>query len=185
VGAAGDSAQGGAGNAGEDAAQDAAAYELLERIRWGGAPPACPHCAARDGAQYLPPRDGLARVTRTGARTARRVWRCRACRRQFSVLTGTVLAGSRVPARALVAVLLGWASGGRAEARDAAAGHGLTPEASRHLLRRIEAAVAVAGRPDPFLAVLGGVDADAIRWRTPARRRPHPQAGPSADHGAG
>jgi transposase-like protein len=166
------------------AEDDAAAYELLERVRWGGVPPACPHCSAGD-CYFLRPQDGLTRTTRTGARTARRIWKCRSCRRQFSALTGTVLAGSRVPARTLVAVLLAWAGGGRPAARDAAVGHGLTAEAVQHLLRRIDAAIDAAGRADPLLAVLGSADAEAIRWTTPARRRPRPQAGPSADHGAG
>jgi transposase-like protein len=165
------------------AERDAAAYELLERIRWGGAGPSCPHCGSEE-CRYLAPRDGLTRPTRTGARTARRVWRCRACRRQFSVLTGTVLAGSRVPVPVLVAALTDWAAGGRPSPRALAERHGLTPEAARHLLRRVGAAIDAAGDPDPFAAVFRGGDATALRWRTPARRRPRPQSGPSADHGA-
>jgi len=167
-----------------DAEDDAAAYELLERIRWVGAAPPCPHCGAGD-CYLLRPRDGLTRPTRTGARSARRVWRCRSCRRQFSVLTGTVLAGSRVPARVLVAVLTGWAAGGRSRARDVAAGHGLTAEAARHLLRRVDAALAATGGTDPFAAVLAAPGGDELRRRLPARQRPRRQVGPSADHGTG
>jgi len=164
------------------AEDDAAAYELLERIRWGGASPPCPHCGVGD-CYFLRPRDGLTRPTRTGAPSARRVWRCRSCRRQFSVLTGTVLAGSRVPAPVLVAVLTGWAAGGRSHARDLAADRGLTAEAVRHLLRRVDAALAAAGSADPFAAVLAAPGGDELRRRVPARRRPRPQVGPSADHG--
>ena len=167
------------------AEQDAAAYVLLERIRWGGAPAACPHCGAVGGCSYLPPRDGLTRPTRTGALSARRVWRCRACRRQFSVLTGTVLAGSRVPARVLVAVLTALAAGGPSRAREVAAAHGLTAEATRHLLRRVDAACSATGSGDPFAAVLGAAGGDELRDRTPARRRPRRQVGPSADYGTG
>ena len=165
--------------------EDAAAYAALERLRWGGAPERCPHCGVEGRCTYLPPRDG-ARRTRTGAVSGRRVWRCAACRRQFSVLTATVLSGSRVPATVLLAVLQQWRAVGRPRAAEVAARHRVTPEAARLLLRRIGAAV---GEPeaDPVAAVLGAdaATAAAIRRRTPARLRPRRQVGPSADYGTG
>ena len=167
-------------------ARDAEAYEVLERLRWGGPPHRCPNCGAAGRCYFLRPRDGLTRRTRTGAATGRRLWKCGACRRQFSVLTGTVLAGSRLPASTLLAVLTDWSRGGRPSAQVVAAAHAVTPEAARHLLRRVDAVLAGRDR-DPLAAVFAfdpGAAA-AIRWRTPARRRPRRQAGPSADYGTG
>jgi len=143
----------------------------------------CPHCGAAGPCYLLRPRAGE-RHTRTGAGTARRLWKCGACRRQFSVLAGTVLAGTRLPLSVVVAVLTEWEGTGRPAAAAVARRHGITPEAARHLLRRVDAAVAARGG-SAFDAVLGGPvdEAAAIRWRTPARPRPRPQVGPSADYG--
>jgi hypothetical protein len=162
------------------------AYAALEQRRWGGPPPGCPHCGVAGRCTYLAPRSA-ARRTRTGAPTGRRVWRCAACRRQFSVLTGTVLAGCRTPLPVIVAVLEEWRSGGRPVAARVAERHGITGEAARLLLRRVDAALAASAARDPFAAVFGlpaGAVA-AVRERTPGRRRPRRQVGPSADYGSG
>ena len=71
------------------------AYRLMERIRWPDGP-ICPHCGTVNEAHYLAPRNG-SRQTRTGASTARRVWKCGACKQQFSVLVGTIFEDSKVP----------------------------------------------------------------------------------------
>lgn len=84
---------------------EAAAYEYLERLRWKGEP-GCPHCGVKDSRHYfLKPSNGTSRATRTGAQSQRRVWKCRDCRRQFSVLTGTIFHGSKVPVRTWIFVL--------------------------------------------------------------------------------
>lgn len=64
-----------------------AARALLESMRWpNGA--ACPHCGGAD--PY--------RLNRAaGSSTRKGVWKCRACRKQFSVTVGTVFEDSRVP----------------------------------------------------------------------------------------
>src|SRR6266516_5528503 len=71
------------------------AYKLMERIRWPDGP-ICPHCGTVEEARYLEPRNGP-RKTRTGASTARRVWKCGACKQQFSVLVGTIFEDSKIP----------------------------------------------------------------------------------------
>jgi hypothetical protein len=168
----------------EPPAGEAEAYQLLEGLRWGGAPDRCPHCGATGGCRYLKPRDGVRR-TRTGAPTARRVWKCSVCRRQFSVLTGTVLAGSRVPVRTWLATLEAWGREGRPSAAAVAAGHGLTPEAARQLIRRVEATLGDRPATDPVRALLDVPTDEAarIRDRTPSRKRPRRQVGPAADYG--
>lgn len=75
-------------------ADEAYAWELMEAIRWpNGA--TCPHCGATK-AYYLTPKNGP-RITRTGKPTYRRVWKCATCRKQFTVLVGTVFEDSRIP----------------------------------------------------------------------------------------
>ena len=61
-----------------------AAYGLMEQIRWGDGGPICPHCGTVNEATLLAAKNG-GRKTRTGKVSQRRVWKCRACRRQFSV----------------------------------------------------------------------------------------------------
>jgi hypothetical protein len=103
------------------------------------------------------------------------------------VLTGTVLAGTRLPLGVWLDVLTDWRRSGRPSAARLAERHGITPEAARQLLRRVDAAMARGGDDDPLGAVLGLPAAAAadVRRRTPARIRPRRLAGPTADYGAG
>jgi transposase-like protein len=71
------------------------AYKLVEAIRWPDGP-VCPHCGVIGGHYFLAAQNGH-RTTRTGKVTYRRVWKCHACRKQFSVLVGTVFEGSHIP----------------------------------------------------------------------------------------
>ncbi len=73
---------------------EAAAWGLLERLRWDGVP-VCPHCGTADEKHYRvvrKPKDGQ-------EPSPRRVWRCRDkdCRKQFSALVGTVMESSHIP----------------------------------------------------------------------------------------
>jgi len=71
------------------------AWELLEDIRWGGRP-VCPHCGNDEKSYFLKPQSGY-RVTKKGTATYRRVWKCAKCRKQYSVLVGTIFHGSHIP----------------------------------------------------------------------------------------
>jgi len=62
---------------------------LLERLRWPGGV-ACPHCRRR-GAYALSPKAESRRPVREG------VWKCKWCRRQFTVRVGTFFEDSRIP----------------------------------------------------------------------------------------
>jgi transposase-like protein len=65
----------------EDAARD-----MLERARWpNGA--CCPHCRAAAPYRLTP---------KPGSTTRPDVWKCRACRRQFTVSVGTILEASHL-----------------------------------------------------------------------------------------
>lgn len=125
-------------------ADEADAYLLFERLRWGGAPASCPHCGTAGQCRYLSPSGGRPRRTRTGSRTHRRVWRCGHCRRQFSVLTGTVFEGTRVPLQVwagVVSDLVDRPADGRVVSADAVVRrHGVSPETARTILHRLRAA---------------------------------------------
>jgi transposase-like protein len=64
---------------------DNAAREHLEKLYWTDGP-ICPHCGAIDEATKL-----RGKSTRPG------VWKCRACRKPFSVTVGTVFERSKIP----------------------------------------------------------------------------------------
>ena len=70
------------------------AYKFLEDIRWENGI-ICPHCK-KQGADYIELENGM-RKTRIGNVTYRRIWRCQNCRKQFSVLVGTIFEDSRIP----------------------------------------------------------------------------------------
>ncbi len=76
------------------------AWALLERLRWPDGEPVCPHCGTQDAKHYFISSKSGERRTRTGNITYRRLWRCRNkdCRKQFSVLVGTIFESSKVPA---------------------------------------------------------------------------------------
>src|SRR5258706_10626008 len=69
------------------------AYKFLESVRWENGI-ICPHCN-NNGADYIGPEKE--RKTRTGKTTFRRIWRCQNCKKQFSVLVGTIFEDSRIP----------------------------------------------------------------------------------------
>ncbi len=63
------------------------AREFLEALRWPHGP-ICPHCGVVDRAYRLTPRPGS--KTRAG------LWKCRDCRKPFSVTVGTVMEDSHI-----------------------------------------------------------------------------------------
>lgn len=65
------------------------ARQHLEQIRWKGEP-YCPHCG-NIGAYKLGAKAGSKRPVRPG------VWKCSACRKQFTVTVGTVFERSHIP----------------------------------------------------------------------------------------
>jgi transposase-like protein len=66
-----------------------AARELLESLRWpNGA--VCPHCGGADPYR-LKAKANSTRPVRNG------VWKCRSCRKQFTVTVGTIFESSHVP----------------------------------------------------------------------------------------
>lgn len=71
-------------------ADEAKAVEFLESMRWGDTP-ACPRCGDTNVYQM--------KDRETGERNARFLWRCKGCKKQFTVRVGTVMEDSAIPLR--------------------------------------------------------------------------------------
>lgn len=63
-----------------------AAAEYLEGLRWADGV-VCPHCGESEREPYR----------LNSKATTRRLWKCRACRKQFTVMVGTIFESSHVP----------------------------------------------------------------------------------------
>jgi hypothetical protein len=71
----------------------------------------------------------------------RRVWKCGTCRKQFSVLTGTVFHGSKIPLRTWLFVMFEFASSKNGvRAREIERKYDLTPKTAWFMLHRIREA---------------------------------------------
>lgn len=130
------------------------AYVFMERMRWGTENErlACPHCG-HDKAYFLNPANGVNRKTRTGSASQRRVWKCAACRKQFSVLTGTIFHGSKVPLRTWLFIVFAMCSNKNGiSAREIERTYGLTPKTAWFVTHRIREAM----KREPLIGMLRG-----------------------------
>ncbi|HXW59832.1 MAG TPA: IS1595 family transposase [Solirubrobacteraceae bacterium] len=130
---------------------EAGAYELLEHMRWGDKP-VCPHCGSVRKHYFLKAKDG-ARKTRTGSATERRVWKCADCRRQFTVLVGTIFHGSKIPLRIWLLVIFDACSAKNGiSAREVERKYGLTAKTAWFMMHRIREAM----KREPMAGMLAG-----------------------------
>ena len=136
---------------------EADAYAYLESLRWGGAP-TCAHCDSAN-VGLLTPRNGISRKTRTGSISERRVWKCRSCKRQFSVLTNTVMHGTKVSVRTWVLVIFELcASKNGVSARELERKYGLCPRTAWFVAHRVREAMQTEG------GLLGGTIVSDETW---------------------
>lgn len=135
---------------------EAAAYRFLESLRWADKP-VCPHCGSINDHYFLTAQ-GEGRKTRTGKVSARRVWKCKDCRKQFSVLTGTIFHGTKIPIRTWVFVVFEMcASKNGVAARELERRYGLSPKSAWFMTHRIREAM----KRDPSTGMFSGtVEAD-------------------------
>ncbi len=139
---------------------EADAYELLETLRWESGV-VCPHCGSVAAHYFLNPANGTSRKTRTGATSQRRVWKCKDCRKQFSVLTGTIFHGSKIPVRTWLFVIFEMcASKNGVSAREIERKYDLTPKTAWFMLHRIREAM----KREPLAGLLSGVIAADETW---------------------
>jgi transposase-like protein len=120
---------------------EADAYLFLEGLRWADGV-VCPHCATVSTDErphyFLKPAQGSSRKTRTGSLSQRRVWKCRDCRKQFSVLTGTIFHGTKIPVRTWLFVIFEMcASKDGVAAREIERKYDLTPKSAWFMTHRI------------------------------------------------
>jgi transposase-like protein len=131
---------------------EADAYEFLEELRWGDRP-VCPHCGSVRKHYFLNPANGRSRKTRTGAALERRVWKCADCRKQFSVLTGTIFHQTRIPVRTWLFVIVDACSAKNGiSAREIERKYGLTPRTAWHMMHRLREAM----KREPLAGLLSG-----------------------------
>lgn len=131
---------------------EADAYGFLEDLRWGNRP-VCPHCETDRKPYFLTPSNGASRKTRTGSKSQRRVWKCADCRKQFSVLTGTIFHGTKIPVRTWVFVLFDMCSAKNGmSAREIERKYSLTPKTAWYMAHRIREAM----KREPLAGLLCG-----------------------------
>ncbi len=151
---------------------EAAAYELLEHLRWRGKPE-CPHCGVVGPHAYLRPANGLSRTTNRGRQSERRVWKCRSCKRQFSVITGTVMHGTHVPIRTWILVAYEVASSQRHLGdREVERRYRLSSKSAHFLLQRIRDDLSRSPEDSLFARVVAG--SSAANGAHPAGSAMHP-----------
>jgi transposase-like protein len=130
---------------------EADAYRYLEQLRWGDQP-ICPHCGSVDKHYFLTPKNGTSRKTRTGAASERRVWKCGACRKQFSVLTGTIFHGTKIPVRIWCFLVFEMAASKNGiSAREVERKYGLCPRSAWYALHRLREAMKLGSGADPLV----------------------------------
>lgn len=132
---------------------EAEAYLYMEELRWNGTP-VCPQCGS-EHVSYIRPLDGVSRRTRTGSISQRRVWKCQSCpgRKQFSVLTGTIFHGTKIPVRTWLFVIFEMcASKNGVSAREIERKYDLTAKTAWFMLHRIREAMV----REPLAGMLGG-----------------------------
>lgn len=129
------------------------AYRLLEQWRWHGQP-VCPHCGSINDHYFIKPRNGV-RKTNRGTPTQRRLWKCKDCRKPFSVLTGTVMHGTHIPIRTWVFVIYELCSNKNGiAAREIERRYDLTPKSAWFMLHRIREAMAHGPGAELFSGVV-------------------------------
>jgi transposase-like protein len=139
---------------------EADAYAFLESLRWADGV-VCPHCGATGRCFFLKPANDVSRKTRTGAVSQRRVWKCGDCRRQFSVLTGTIFHGTKIPVRTWLMVIFEMCSAKNGiSAREIERKYELTAKSAWFMCHRIREAM----RREPLAGLLRGTIVADETW---------------------
>lgn len=112
------------------------AREYLEAMRWPEGP-ICPHCGVIGEAYRLKAKEGSKRPVRKG------VWKCKGCRKQFTVTVGTIFADSHIkPHKWLLAIHLLCASKKGMSAHQLHRMLGITYKSAWFMAHRIRYAMA-------------------------------------------
>ena len=140
-----------------------AAREYLEAMRWPEGP-ICPHCGVIGEAYRLKAKEGSKRPVRKG------VWKCKGCRKQFTVTVGTIFADSHIkPHKWLLAIHLLCASKKGMSAHQLHRMLGITYKSAWFMAHRIRYAMA----QEPLSSKLSGtveVDETYVGGKEKGRR---------------
>lgn len=130
------------------------AREYLEALRWPHGP-VCPHCGVIGGHYAM-----------KGAAHRPGLWKCKDCRKQFSVTVGTVFSGSKIPLNKwLLAVHLICSSKKAMSSHQIHRMLGITYKSAWFMTHRIREAM--KGNNERLLGSGGGtVEADETYWGT-------------------
>jgi transposase-like protein len=159
---------------------EADAYKFLELLRWHGQP-VCPHCGSIGDHRFLEPSNGTSRKTNRGSESQRRVWKCRDCKQQFSVLTNTIMHGTHIPVRTWVLVFFELCSNKNGlAAREVVRKYQLSPKSAWFLLHRIREAM----MREPAAGLLSARSCGrGLHWRQAKEPPPARQASPTSKKG--
>jgi transposase-like protein len=134
-----------------------AAREHLESIRWPNGP-VCPHCGSTDKHYSLSGKEGSTKPVRKG------VYKCKKCRKQFSVTVGTIFEDSHLPlSKWLLAIHLLCSSKKGMSAHQLHRNLGITYKSAWHMAHRIRHAMAHA--PDGMMSGIVEVDETYVGGR--------------------
>ncbi len=126
----------------QEVVTEADAYRYLEGLRWGDEGARCPFCDGTD-VHFIRPTNGVSRRSTARTMSEHRVWKCHLCRKQFSVLTGTIMHATKIPVRTWVLVLFDMAASKNGiSAREVERRYGVTIKTAWHMLHRIRKAMA-------------------------------------------
>jgi transposase-like protein len=139
---------------------EAEAYLFLEGLRWADGV-VCPHCGCTGRCFYLNPDNGTSRKTTRGPMSQRRVWKCGDCRKQFSVLTGTIFHGTKISIRKWIFVIFEMCSSKNGvAAREIERKYELTAKTAWFMLHRIREAM----KREPLAGLLRGTIISDETW---------------------
>ena len=110
-----------------------AARAYIEALRWPTGP-LCPHCGALDDATPM-----KGKSTRDG------VWKCRTCRKPFSVTVGTEFARTRIPLSKLLLASYLLSSARRTSVRQLHLRLGINYRSALLMTRRMRVARSMSG----------------------------------------
>jgi transposase-like protein len=139
------------------------AVEFVEAQRWGDAP-ACPRCGDTNVYQMLD--------RATSERSKRFLWRCRGCKRQFTVRVGTIFEDSPIPMRIWChAFWRACSSKKGVSALQIKRETGLTYKSALFMMHRIRFAMAEDHENPPQLSGTVEVDETYVGGRTRIRNQ--------------
>ncbi len=125
------------------------AREMIEALRWPNGP-VCPHCENTEAYKITPKKEG--------AKTRPGLYKCKSCRKQFTVTVGTIFEGSRISLNKwLIAIFLMCSSKKGMSAHQLHRQLGITYKSAWFMCHRIRYAMT----QEPLSGLLSGtVEAD-------------------------